>query len=114
MAFASTRRQGTVIDLAFYDKGAPNLELGREFHHNGLRHLCAQIGHLPRGVDPDWDMDRLRQVMLDFLKEEGAAIRRHLITDVLPMTEAGDFIAAISAHRRHTVQAVFSGLQLEG
>ena len=30
------RPQGTVVDLAFYTGGAEDVQLGEEFHHNGL------------------------------------------------------------------------------
>jgi hypothetical protein len=110
-AFASARRQGLVVDLAFYDQGATDLFLGREFHHNGLRHICAQIGHLPRGVEPEWSMSRLRRLTLEFLRDEGRAIRRHLITDLVPLADAARFIEAVADHRHHTVQTVFTGIQ---
>jgi NADPH:quinone reductase-like Zn-dependent oxidoreductase len=87
-AFRCLRPQGTVIDLGFYQDGAPALQLGHEFHHNGLRHLCAQIGRVPRRLRATWDRSRLAVETIRFLQRRGADIRRHLITDVIPFTRA--------------------------
>ena len=43
LALESLRPQCTVIDLGFYQGGAPEVRFGEVFHHNGLRHVCAQI-----------------------------------------------------------------------
>ena len=48
-----------MVDLAFYQGGAPDLALGEEFHHNGLTIRCAQIGRVPRGTAHLWDRRRL-------------------------------------------------------
>ena len=58
-ALRGLRPQGTVVDLAFYQGGAPDLALGEEFHHNGLTIRCAQIGRVPRGTAHLWDRRRL-------------------------------------------------------
>ena len=58
-SFASLREQGTVVDLGFYQQGASNVLFGKEFHHNRLRHICAQIGAIPRGQHGHWTKRRL-------------------------------------------------------
>ena len=104
-ALKALRVQGTVVDLAFYQEGAPDLRLGEEFHHNGLTIRCAQIGHLPPGCG--WDRARLAAGTLDLLRDAGPLVRRHLVTDVLPLDEAPAFLADLAARRRATLQAVF-------
>jgi threonine dehydrogenase-like Zn-dependent dehydrogenase len=87
-AFRCLRPQGTVIDLGFYQGGAPALSLGHEFHHNGLRHICAQIFRVPRRLRGTWDRGRLALETIRFLQQHGDEVRRHLITDVIPFTQA--------------------------
>jgi threonine dehydrogenase-like Zn-dependent dehydrogenase len=87
-AFRSLRPQATVVDLGFYQGGAPGLSLGHEFHHNGLRHLCAQIFRVPKRLSGSWDRGRLAAETIRFLQRNGDTVRRHVITDVLPFTQA--------------------------
>jgi threonine dehydrogenase-like Zn-dependent dehydrogenase len=107
-ALRSLRPQGTVIDLAFYEGGAPDLRLGEEFHHNGLTVRCAQINRVPRGLGTVWDRRRLCQETLTLLAEHGEAVLRHVVTDVVPFEEAATFITELAARRRSCIQAVFS------
>ncbi len=106
-ALRSLRPQGTVIDLAFYQGGAPDLRLGEEFHHNGLSIRCAQINRVPRGLAHAWSRARLARETAGLLLAHGPAIRRHMITDVIPLDDAPLFIADLAARRRHSIQAVF-------
>jgi threonine dehydrogenase-like Zn-dependent dehydrogenase len=108
MALRSLRPQGTVIDLAFYQGGAPELHLGREFHHNGLGVRCAQIGRVPRVMADRWNRMRLAQATLDLLAEHGAAVRTALVSDLVPLEEAPQLFADLSDRRRHVLQAVFT------
>jgi len=108
LALRLLRPQGTVIDLAFYQGGADTVQLGEEFHHNGLGVRCAQIGRVPRGLTPDWDRERLSAATIDLLLSEGAAIRKHLITAVVPFAEAPALLTDLAARRRHEVQAVLA------
>lgn len=87
-AFRCLREQGTVIDLGFYQQGATQLNLGKEFHHNCLRHVCAQIGTMPRAQQKEWDRKRLSQETISFLQDHGATLKEHLITHVLPFSKA--------------------------
>ncbi len=106
-ALQSLRPQGTVIDLAFYQGGLPEVRLGEEFHHNGLKIMCAQIGRVPRGLAHLWNRRRLALETIELLRAKGKLIREHLITDVVPFDDAPDLIADLSARRRHVLQAVF-------
>jgi threonine dehydrogenase-like Zn-dependent dehydrogenase len=108
LALRVARPQATVIDLAFYQGGAAELKLGAEFHHNGLGVRCAQIGRVPRGLAPTWDRERLSAETIDLLRADGPAIREHLITAIIPFTDAPQFFADLASRRRHEVQAVLA------
>jgi threonine dehydrogenase-like Zn-dependent dehydrogenase len=106
-ALRALRPQGTVIDLAFYQDGATDLRLGEEFHHNGLAIRCAQIGRVPHGLAHLWDRRRLSLETIELLRVHGDAIRKHLVTDVVPLAEAPPLIEAIARRSRHALQVVF-------
>jgi threonine dehydrogenase-like Zn-dependent dehydrogenase len=107
MALRCLRPQGTVVDLAFYAGGAADLALGEEFHHNGLAVACAQIGRVPRSLAASWDRRRLSAETLELLADHGQAIRRHVLTDVVPFDDAPRLFADLSARRRHVISAAF-------
>ena len=102
------RPQATVVDLAFYQGGADELRLGEEFHHNGLALRCAQISRVPRGQAHLWDRARLSGETVGLLRARGADVRRHLVTDVVPLTSAAALLTDLAARRRHVLQAVFA------
>lgn len=106
-ALRSLRPQGTVVDLAFYQEGAPELNLGEEFHHNGLTIRCAQIGRVPRGLSDTWGRERLAHETLSLLRHEGDRLREHMITDVVPVHEAPRVVADLASRRRDAIQIVF-------
>ena len=107
-ALRSLRPQGTVVDLAFYQGGAPELRLGEEFHHNGLTIRCAQIGRVPRGLGGQWDRRRLADETLRLLTSGGDAVRRHVVTDVVPFEDGPRLMLELAERRRSTIQAVFA------
>ncbi len=102
------RPQGTVVDLAFYTDDGAALALGAEFHHNGLGVRTAQIGRVPRGTAHAWDRERLSAETIALLRAHGAAVREHLITDVVPLDEGPALLADLAARRRHVIQAVLT------
>jgi threonine dehydrogenase-like Zn-dependent dehydrogenase len=106
-ALRCLRPQGTVVDLAFYTGGADGVALGEEFHHNGLTLRCAQIGRVPRGLAGTWDRRRLSAETLDMLRDHGALVREHLLTDVVPFDRAPELFAEVSERRRHVLSAAF-------
>ncbi|MET0425040.1 MAG: zinc-binding alcohol dehydrogenase [Actinoplanes sp.] len=106
LALRLLRPQGTVVDLAFYQGGADEVRLGAEFHHNGLTVRCAQIGRVPRGLAGTWDRDRLSAETVRLLQRDGEAIRRHLITAVVPFEQGADLLHDLGERRRSEVQAV--------
>ncbi len=108
LALRLLRPQGTVIDLAFYSDDGSALRLGAEFHHNGLGVRCAQIGRVPRGTAHLWDRERLSAETVTLLRVHGAAVREHVVTDVLPLAEGPALLADLAARRRHVIQAVLT------
>jgi len=115
LALKLLRPQGAVVDLAFYTRGAEEVRLGEEFHHNGLSLRCAQIGRVPRGLAHAWDRERLSHETIELLRRRGELLRRHVITDVAGFAEAPQLLADLASRRRHTVQAVLRGdVQQEG
>jgi threonine dehydrogenase-like Zn-dependent dehydrogenase len=102
------RPQRTVIDLAFYQGGAGDLRLGDEFHHNGLSVRCAQISRVPLGLAATWDRHRLAEETIELLRRHGDAVRRALVTDVVPIADAPAVVTALAERRRHAVQIVFA------
>lgn len=106
LALNSLRPQGTVIDLGFYQGGAPNVLFGEAFHHNGLRHICAQIRRVPRRLASTWNRQRLAQETIHFLRECGLAVREHLITHVVPFSQAQSIYSALDSGQPYVLQAV--------
>jgi threonine dehydrogenase-like Zn-dependent dehydrogenase len=107
-ALRSLRPQGAVVDLAFYQDGAPELRLGEEFHHNGLTIRCAQISRVPRGFAGTWDRHRLARETAQLLSAHGGPLRRHVVTDVVPVDEAPSVLLALARRERAAGQVVFS------
>jgi threonine dehydrogenase-like Zn-dependent dehydrogenase len=107
-ALRSARPQGVIVDLAFYQDGATEVRLGEEFHHNGLSIRCAQINRVPRGVAHLWDRTRLASETIELVRVHADAIRRCLITDVVPFHNAVEAVNDVSRRQRDAVQIVFA------
>jgi threonine dehydrogenase-like Zn-dependent dehydrogenase len=107
-ALRCLRPQGSVIDLAFYPGGAPELRLGEEFHHNGLTIRCAQIGRVPAGLAGTWDRQRLSRETIAMLEACGDEIGRHVVTDMVSFDDGPALLHDIAARRRHVIQAVLA------
>jgi predicted dehydrogenase/glycosyltransferase involved in cell wall biosynthesis/threonine dehydrogenase-like Zn-dependent dehydrogenase len=107
-ALAALRPQGSVIDLAFYQGGLDGLRLGEEFHHNGLRLICAQIGRVPSGWGASWPRRRLADQTLSLLGQHGAAIRDAIITHEVPFDEGPAFLSHLVNDRPEFLQVVFA------
>jgi hypothetical protein len=63
---------------------------------------------VPRGLTPTWDRERLSAETIDLLRAEGAAIREHLVTAVIPFADAPGLLTDLAARRRHELQAVLT------
>lgn len=108
LALRALRPQGTVIDLAFYQGGLDGTRLGEEFHHNGLRLICAQINRMPRPLAHSWNQPRLARETLSMIKTEAAVIRDHMITHEVPFADAPAFLRHLIKDRPDFLQVVFT------
>jgi threonine dehydrogenase-like Zn-dependent dehydrogenase len=107
LALECLRPQGTVIDMAFYQSGASDLFLGREFHHNGLTIRCAQIARVPAPLADTWSRQRLAQETIELLRDNGDLIAEHLITHCVPFNTGDRFLTEMALrYHPEIVQAV--------
>ena len=89
-AIRTVARRGTVVAVGFYQGEANGLMLGDEFHHNGVRVVCGQIGN----IHPTMSSSTLRSGTL------GLAMAGHLVLGglprlTLPVEEAARGFAAL-------------------
>ena len=63
---------------------------------------------MPRGLEAEWDRARLTAETVELLRARGPLIRRHLITDIVPFTDAADFIVELAERKRHAIQLVIA------
>lgn len=104
--FRCLRVQGTVIELGFYQANATHVLFGKEFHHNRLRHVMAQIGGMPRDQKHLWSRQRLSQETISFLQAHGADMKKHLITHVVPFSHAQGIFERLAARDHSLLQVV--------
>lgn len=89
-AIRTVRRHGSVVAVGFYQGDATGLMLGDEFHHNGVRIVCGQIGN----VHPSTTWEGLR-TRIGQLAVDGQVILGGLPRLTLPVEEAARGFAAI-------------------
>jgi NADPH:quinone reductase-like Zn-dependent oxidoreductase len=89
-AIRLVRRRGSVVAVGFYQGEALGLALGDEFHHNGIRIVCGQIGN----VHPSMSWESLRSRTLD-LALAGKLMLGGLPRLTLPVEEAASGFAAL-------------------
>lgn len=107
MALRSLRPQGTVVDMGFYQGGLPNVNLGEVFHHNGLRHICAQIRRMPRRLQSSWGRRRLSEETIRFLRSYGDRIKEHVITNRVALDDGQQIFEWIANGDLSVMQVVF-------
>ncbi len=90
-AIRVVRRQGLVVAVGFYQGEGRGLMLGDEFHHNGIRVACGQIGNL----HPDWTWERLRAAVRDSAAG-GILVLGGLPRLTLPVERAADAFEALT------------------
>jgi threonine dehydrogenase-like Zn-dependent dehydrogenase len=105
-ALSCLREQGTVIDLGFYQQGANEVLLGKDFHHNRLRHICAQIGAIPRHQQANWNKQRLAAETIDFLLGHSDDFKQNLITHTMPFSAAQEAFDRLSNRDPDVLQVV--------
>jgi threonine dehydrogenase-like Zn-dependent dehydrogenase len=90
-AIRVVRRQGLVLGVGFYQGEGRGLLLGDEFHHNGIRVVCAQIGNIHRTMS--WPALRARTIEL---AASGAIVLGGLPRTTLPVERAADAFDALT------------------
>jgi NADPH:quinone reductase-like Zn-dependent oxidoreductase len=90
-AIRVVKRQGLVLAVGFYQGEGRGLLLGDEFHHNGIRVTCAQIGNIHR--THSWSS--LRQRIIE-LAVTGRVRLGELPRDTLPVERAAEAFAALT------------------
>ena len=79
-AIRVVKRRGLVVAAGFYQGDAIGLRLGDEFHHNGIRVICGQIGN----IHPAHSWESLRARSID-LCETGAVVFGGLPRSTVPV-----------------------------
>lgn len=90
-AIRVVRRRGNVVAVGFYQGEGAGLLLGDEFHHNGIRITCGQIGN----VHPGQSWDTLRGRILE-LALSGEVTLGGLPRLTLPIERADEAFAALT------------------
>jgi threonine dehydrogenase-like Zn-dependent dehydrogenase len=105
-AFKAVRQEGSIIDMGFYQGGAPNVRFGDEFHQNQIVHRCAQIGRIARRQAERWTRRSLAEEGIDFLTHNGADIKEHTFTHVVPFSQAQGLFTALANRNPDILQVV--------
>lgn len=90
-AIRVVRRKGLVVAVGFYQGESRGLLLGDEFHHNGIRVVCGQIGN----VHESHTWPSLRQRTID-LAVAGRLTLGGLPRLTLPVEQAAEAFAALA------------------
>ena len=90
-AIRVVRRTGLVVALGFYQGDAVGLRLGEEFHHNGVRISCGQIGN----IHPAWSRSSLRARTRE-LALSGELVLGGLSRLVVPVEDVAEGFSALS------------------
>jgi threonine dehydrogenase-like Zn-dependent dehydrogenase len=90
-AIRTVRRQGLVVAVGFYQGEGRGLLLGDEFHHNGIRVVCGQIGNIHRSTTHDGLRSRTIELALADQLILGGLPRL-----TLPVEVAADAFAALT------------------
>ncbi|MEJ7747986.1 MAG: zinc-binding alcohol dehydrogenase [Candidatus Limnocylindrales bacterium] len=90
-AIRVVKRRGLVVAAGFYQGEGRGLLLGDEFHHNGIRIACAQIGN----VHPSTDLAGLRGRTIELVRS-GALVLGGLPRLTIPVERVADGFAALS------------------
>ena len=89
-AIRVVKRRGLVVGAGFYQGESRGLMLGDEFHHNGIRVACGQIGN----VHPSTDWTGLRGRIIE-LARSGSVALGTLSRLTLPVERVADGFAAL-------------------
>lgn len=90
-AIRVVKRRGLVVGAGFYQGEGRGLQLGDEFHHNGIRIACGQIGN----VHPSTDWAGLRARTIE-LARSGQVIFGGLPRVTVPVERVADAFDALT------------------
>lgn len=90
-AIRVVKRRGLVVATGFYQGDAAGLRLGEEFHHNGVRITCGQIGN----IHPTHDWGSLRARTIELFRSGGVAPGR-LPRMTVPIEEITSGVEALT------------------
>ena len=90
-AIRVVRRRGLVVAVGFYQGEATGLLLGDEFHHNGVRISCGQIGN----IHPSTDLAGLRARTVELVMEHGLRLG-DLPRVIFPVEQVADAFQALT------------------
>ena len=84
------------------------VSLGREFHHNGLSLVSAQIGRTPRGPRRGGTVHGCPRRRSSCCAQRVGRSADTLITDVLPLHEAPELLVALRRGVGASSPAIFT------
>jgi threonine dehydrogenase-like Zn-dependent dehydrogenase len=106
-ALESLRKQGKVIDMAFYPEEV-GVALGGTFHHDGKAIIAAQIQNQPEGQQPKWNRRRLAEVGFEILQDRGEHIRRSLLKKKAEFKDAQEVFEDYASKNPDRLVTVFT------
>jgi 2-desacetyl-2-hydroxyethyl bacteriochlorophyllide A dehydrogenase len=104
-AVRSAGVDGTVVAAGFYQGEGIGLRLGEEFHHNRVRIVASQIGGVPPGLRPRWDVLRLERTFMRLIAD-GKLDVAPLITHVIPATAVAEAYLMLDERPAEALQVV--------
>lgn len=104
-AVRATAYSGRVVAAGFFQGEGAGLALGEEFHHNRIQVVCSQISGVAPALTYRWDKNRLLQTAMQ-LAASGRLQLEPLITEVVPLDEAGAAFASLDASPDRALQVV--------
>lgn len=104
-AVRATAYSGRVVAAGFFQGEGAGLALGEEFHHNRIQVVCSQISGVAPALTYRWDKNRLLQTAMQ-LAASGRLQLEPLITEVVPLDDAGAAFASLDASPDRALQVV--------
>ena len=101
-AIRAVKRRGLVVAAGFYQGDAIGLRLGEEFHHNGIRVACGQIGN----IHPSFDWPSLRARVIE-LAQSGRVIFGGLPRTFVRVEDVATGMEALT-HRDRVLQVALT------
>ncbi len=102
-AIRATRFGGTICALSFYGRDAAGLRLGDEFHVNRQQLISARVESLPLRDAPAWDLRRLVELALSWLRS-GRLRADGILTPIVPFAECAEAYRHIDEHPEDSVK----------